>query len=861
MSRPLVPLSQVVLKVHSRCDLACDHCYVYEAADQSWRGRPMVISEEVTAQAARRIADHAAAHSLPAVQVILHGGEPLLAGPARLRRIISTLRTALDGVCDLDLRIHTNGVLLNERFCALFSEHQVKVGISIDGDRAANDRHRRYADGRSSYDQVIRAIGLLGGGRFRDLYAGLLCTIDVANDPLAVYESLMDLRPPRIDFLLPHATWDHPPARAAAADAEYAQWLIAIFDRWLADGCPSRIRTFDSILSTLRGGESYTEALGLDPAGLVVIETDGRYEQVDSLKAAFDGAPETGTDVFGHSLDTVAAHPGIRARQQGAAGLCQTCRECPVLASCGGGLYPHRYRTATGFDNPSVYCADLLALISHISSRLPARPVGELDIPSHTLDGRSFQALAGGFGDAAGLAQLIEAEHSLVRGVLSAVYQAAEAAPAIPRAAKADLRGAWSLVAALDHDQPATLNAVLSHPYVRVWALRCLGQLRPAGSGPAGSGPGDGDQAAEPQALTADLGHLAGIAAAAAARARIGAAVTVPVLDGAVHLPTLGRLALGTEAGTGLATHGSRSAGPGTAGFETAGFETAAVSVISNAVIIRVDEACWTLDLRELLAGEACAVPVTGTSRPAEWQPVRILQGPGYRLVLEDTDPFRDCYHRPAATRLTEAEFTRWQQGLRAAWPEIERHHQAYAPSLTAGLSTLMPLAAPQDGREVSAAARTSFGAVAMALPDDPVTLARLLIQEFQHVKLGAILDLYDLYDPDGDRLFAAPWGEGKLHLEGLLRGAYAQLAVTEFWRARQQFTAGSSAEVAGQWFARCRADTAEAIEALLDSGLLTPLGTSFVREMRESVRLATVGSEETKATSVNKATAGNIGK
>ena len=359
----------------------------------------MVISEEVTAQAARRIADYAAAHSLSAVQVILHGGEPLLAGPARLRRIITTLRTALDGVCDLDLRIHSNGVLFNERFGALFAEHQVKVGISIDGDRAANDRHRRYADGRSSYSQVIRAIGLLNSDRFRDLYAGLLCTVDVANDPLVVYESLMDLRPPRIDFLLPHATWDHPPARAAATDAAYAQWLIAIFDRWLADGCPSRIRTFDSILSTLRGGESYTEALGLDPVGLVVIETDGSYEQVDSLKAAFDGAPETGTDVFRHSLDIVAAHPGIVARQQGAAGLCQTCRQCPVVGSCGGGLYPHRYRTGNGFDNPSVYCTDLLALISHISSRLPAAPAGsdgELDIPSHTLNGRSFQALAGG---------------------------------------------------------------------------------------------------------------------------------------------------------------------------------------------------------------------------------------------------------------------------------------------------------------------------------------------------------------------------------------------------------------------------------------------------------------------------------
>ena len=39
MSRMLVPLSQIVLKIHSRCDLACDHCYAYEAADQSWRGR------------------------------------------------------------------------------------------------------------------------------------------------------------------------------------------------------------------------------------------------------------------------------------------------------------------------------------------------------------------------------------------------------------------------------------------------------------------------------------------------------------------------------------------------------------------------------------------------------------------------------------------------------------------------------------------------------------------------------------------------------------------------------------------------------------------------------------------------------
>src|SRR6266705_1543395 len=172
MGKPPVPLSQFVLKVHSRCDLACDHCYVYEAADQSWRGKPTAISDAVATQTARRIAEHARAHALKSVQVVLHGGEPLLAGLDRLERI------------------HTAGVLLSEAFCELFARHGVKVGISLDGDRAANDRHRRYADGRSSYDKVLAAIGLLRSPAFRDLYAGLLCTIDTANDPVAVYDAL-----------------------------------------------------------------------------------------------------------------------------------------------------------------------------------------------------------------------------------------------------------------------------------------------------------------------------------------------------------------------------------------------------------------------------------------------------------------------------------------------------------------------------------------------------------------------------------------------------------------------------------------------------------------------------------------------
>jgi uncharacterized protein len=814
VDKPPVPLDQFVLKVHSRCDLACDHCYVYESADQSWRDRPLGMPDEVISHTAQRIAAHAAEHRLSAVQVVLHGGEPLLAGPGRLRSIITELHSALRGVCHLDLRIHTNGVRLDRRCCELFAEFGVKVGISLDGDRVANDRHRRYANGRSSYDQVVAAVTLLRTRQYRHLYAGLLCTVDIANDPMVVYEALRALEPPRVDFLLPHATWDDPPARTPGRESQYADWLIAIFDRWLADERPIGIRTFDSILSTLAGGDSATEALGLAPSSLVVIETDGSYEQVDSLKATFDGAPATGFDVFRHALDVVARHPGILARQQGLAGLCQTCQECPVVSSCGGGLYAHRYRSGSGFGHPSVYCADLLDLINHIKRRLPEVNTERRPVANRDLSDDEFGDLAAGYGSAAAIAKLMEAQHILCRAALAAIYQAGTSTPAVPAPVRAALHSAWSALTMTDRGRPDAVDAVLAHPYLRVWAVRCLEQLK-------GMGSGDPADPATDTRLAGDLNHLGAIAAAAAvcAGCQVEADITVPVLADAVHLPTLGRLVV-------------------SGGSPRPECQEAVVSIDGKAVSIRIADDCWEMTSADLRSGEPCAVTTFGDGGSASWQPVRVLKANGLRVALEDTDPYRDCHQWPAAARLAEAEVAQWQRYFQDAWREIERHFPAYAPAIAAGLTVLMPMSAPPPGRDISAAARHAFGAIGTALPADATTLALLIMHEFQHVKLGAILDLYGLYDPADHRLYHAPWRADMRPLEGLLQGTYAHLAVSEYWRTRQQITVGQEAQVAGERFAFWHGHTQDAIETLAGSGSMTPLGMRFVQRMRLSAQL-----------------------
>lgn len=717
MTGPLVPFREFVLKVHSRCDLACDHCYVYEHADQSWLTRPKVISDEAISWTARRLAEHATTHALPSVTVILHGGEPLLAGPARLRRVCEELGSALNGIAELDLRIHTNGVQLSPRYLDLFDEFHVRVGISLDGDRAANDRHRRFADGRSSHPMVMRAVELLREERYRHLDLGLLCTVDIHNDPVAVHDALAGLEPPLVDFLLPHATWDDPPPRPDGSSTAYADWLLTVFDRWTEQGRPVPVRMFASVLSSLNGGPSLTESLGLAPTDLVVIETDGKLEQVDSLKSAYEGAAATGFDVFRNAFDEVAAHPGVQARQLGLAGVSETCRRCPVVRSCGGGLYTHRYRSGhgsdsgsehgfgTGFDNPSVYCADLAALIRGIEERTAvATESPAVRAPD----------------------ELLAAHQDLTRTLLAVVHDTLDGQGG------ALWDDAWRLAARVEADVPGAeaLDTVLAHPYTRTWLVGALEHVQ-AGRGLTGP-------AAE---------RLGATVAAAAVRAGLDLPVPVAYRDGSLYLPTLGTVVIGDP--------GERGA--------------AVVRTTGDGFLVRRQDAAPCAELR--IAREEPEGP--------HWRPVRVLrQAPAPSLLLDDLDPLRDCFDIPATGRLPAERAGAWAHRIAEAWALLADAVPDQAAEAARTLTTVTPLAAgaaepgrhghgalgvgeAADGKELALGLLSGFRRAKLrALGEvtdlyaldgtwehrtpwgsEHVTFSRLLAETFERAGLG-------LYDP-----------------------------------------------------------------------------------------------------------------
>jgi uncharacterized protein len=373
-------INEFIVKVHSRCNLSCDYCYVYELGDSSWMSQPASMTPEVAQAVAERIGEHAQRHGLTSVSIILHGGEPLLLGSRRLATLLQIFTDELEPVTTPVFGMQTNGLLLTDEVLQVLDRFDVEFGISLDGGGAANDRHRRRRNGAGTYDVVSKRIVAVQESEYAPLLRGLLAIVDLENDPIETYEDLRSFRPMQLNFLLPHGNWTTPPpGKDPESDATpYGDWFIALFDHWFnSERDEPKVGMFDEMIRMFYGEESRSELVGSCSIRLLTIETNGAYELVDTMKSAYDGAAATNMNVFLNGVDDLLVQPSVAARQLGATGLSAGCRACPVVETCGGGYFPHRYRAGTGFLNPSVYCTDLFKLVDHVGAVLANLPSGE----------------------------------------------------------------------------------------------------------------------------------------------------------------------------------------------------------------------------------------------------------------------------------------------------------------------------------------------------------------------------------------------------------------------------------------------------------------------------------------------------
>ncbi len=139
---------QFTLFLTERCNLSCSYCY--QARDP----------KDMTFETAKKAVDLAVASSGDSVGIAFFGGEPLLKKDL-VREIVAYCRSKEAGALRFFFKMTTNGLLLDEDFLDFANKENVFLGISLDGDRSAQDKNRVFQDGSGSFDLVSNRADLL----------------------------------------------------------------------------------------------------------------------------------------------------------------------------------------------------------------------------------------------------------------------------------------------------------------------------------------------------------------------------------------------------------------------------------------------------------------------------------------------------------------------------------------------------------------------------------------------------------------------------------------------------------------------------------------------------------------------------
>jgi len=408
-------------------------------------------------------------------------------------------------------------------------------------------------------------------------------------------------------------------------------------------------------------------------------------------------------------------------------------------------------------------------------------------LTNHQLDEEAFTALARGDGDGSVIRQLREAQHSKHLMLLHIVAEAARDADQSSGAVAAFHAG-YQLLTTLQAADPGSVVWLLSLPHIGAWGHDCLTRLD--------------------QTLVPDFAYLAAAAASAALRAGVEFDLDLPVRDGRVMFPGLGYF------------HGIDEDSPIRVTSDGKRLRIGTVTEASCADVIPDD-------------GSAGTVP--------HWRGTPLIRavsgGQTWEVLLETADPHLDRYTLPMAAEMTAGDIAVWREHIQGAWGLLVEKHGWAAEPLAEGAPVVVPTISRGHADLDSATTPVAFGAIAMSLPPDPIITAETLVHEFQHLKLGALIDLVCLTEPCDERVYA-PWRPDPRPASGLLQGVYAHLGIARFWDAQRHVETGEDNVFrAHLMYERWRPTIEASASTLLGTDCLTPEGSRFIEILRDRSR------------------------
>jgi uncharacterized protein len=357
------PFQIFVKPVGPVCNLACDYCYYLDKKSLYPDAGSFRMNEQILEN---YIFQHIEASCERTIMFSWHGGEPLLAGIHFFREAVGLQKKFRPPDSVIINGIQTNGTLIDDEWCRLFSDEHFIVGISLDGPEPYHGRLRKDAGGRSSFGNVIKGLELLK--KYRISYE-ILCVVSSFNSPfpLEVYRFFRNLDAEFITFL--PLVIKVPGTKSQVTDNSvkpggFGDFLVAVFDEWLEhDIGRVKIQIVEEALRTAFG-QDHTLCIFKETCGRVpVIEQNGDFYSCDHF---VDPSHLIGNIMQGKLEELMENGRQIAFGKGKYSTLPGYCRKCEVLKMCHGECPKNRFiMTPDGEEGLNYLCAGYRKFFKH----------------------------------------------------------------------------------------------------------------------------------------------------------------------------------------------------------------------------------------------------------------------------------------------------------------------------------------------------------------------------------------------------------------------------------------------------------------------------------------------------------------
>lgn len=342
-----------IVKLTRLCNLRCTYCHDWRTGPEATMGFPMQV----------RTVQEVLSCGAAAVDVVWHGGEPLLMGARGLLRFLSLQQIfAAEGQI---VRNHaqSNGAAVTEAVRRVLRLFDVKVSVSLDGPPEVHDLTRRDVRGTATSQRVLAGVRELAGD---GLLSGVIVVVTpevLALGAARMWEFLEDVRPPSVSFLAERPAPGDPPR---VTKADFVGFLLEVEVARRRVGSTVLVRELDAVRRLLEGRQSgFCELAGNCVGSFVSVDPDGAVSHCDKYLGDETYVLGSLTD---QSLRQILAGPRTVAIRRAAQDQLDSLRACPHFRLCQGWCPHERYVDGTFAE---AGCCGLAPLFEQLSVAAP----------------------------------------------------------------------------------------------------------------------------------------------------------------------------------------------------------------------------------------------------------------------------------------------------------------------------------------------------------------------------------------------------------------------------------------------------------------------------------------------------------